>query len=201
MDEAILGSIQAFAFSFAPYGWALCNGVTVPITQNTALFSLLGTTFGGDGKTTFGLPDLRGRTIIGTGNATAQTSVVAWGEKSGVQSVPLTTNNMPMHNHMLVNGDGLTVGTVKVNTTVVTVDNTNESPETNNGENVLGTAGSMPSIYRESPTGTDSLGGVESKITGSTSFVGSSSVNLDIRNPYLGLYYCIATMGYYPTRP
>lgn len=201
MDEAILGSIQAFAFSFAPYGWALCNGVTVPITQNTALFSLLGTTFGGDGKTTFGLPDLRGRTIIGTGSATAQTSVVAWGEKSGVQSVPLTTNNMPMHNHMLVNGDGLTVGTVKVNTTVVTVDNTNESPETNNGENVLGTAGSMPSIYRESPTGTDSLGGIESKITGSTSFVGSSSVNLDIRNPYLGLYYCIATMGYYPTRP
>lgn len=201
MDEAILGSIQAFAFSFAPYGWALCNGATVPIAQNTALFALLSTTYGGDGRTTFGLPDLRGRTVIGIGSATAQTSAVAWGEKNGVQSVALTTNNMPNHNHMLVNGDGLTVGTVKVNTTVFTVDNTNESPETNNGENVLGTAGSMPSIYRESPTGTDSLGGVESKIIGSTAPAGYNNVTLDIRNPYLGLYYCIATTGYYPSRP
>ena len=65
MDEVFIGTIQAFAFSFAPYGWALCNGATVPIAQNQALYSLLGTTYGGDGKITFGLPDLRGRTVIG----------------------------------------------------------------------------------------------------------------------------------------
>ena len=62
--EPFLGQIQAFGFNFAPRGWAMCEGQLLPISQNTALFSLLGTTFGGDGRTTFGLPDLRGRSIV-----------------------------------------------------------------------------------------------------------------------------------------
>jgi microcystin-dependent protein len=198
MDEAFLGMIQAVGFSYAPNGWALCNGQIMNITTNTALFSLLSNTFGGDGKKTFGLPDLQGRTVIGVGAATPQTSEVLWGEKNGIESVTLTQNNLPVHVHQLINGDG-TNGTTKVTTTVWTVNNGNESTESNNGANVLGTSGNMPSIYRESPSGTDHLGGVISKAIGST-IVAGSGLPLNLRNPGLGLYYCISTQGYYPTR-
>jgi microcystin-dependent protein len=198
MDEAFLGMINPFGFSFAPRGWAQCNGQILNITTNSALYSLLGTTFGGDGKTTFGLPDLRGRAIVGAGPATPYTSAVAWGEKSGGVSLTLNQNNLPLHNHSLVNGNGSN-GTVKVTTTVLTVDNTNSTSETDNGSNVLGTAGSMLTIYRESPSGTDHLGSVISKATGTTSTVGGST-SLNLRNPYLGINYCIATQGYYPSR-
>jgi microcystin-dependent protein len=200
MDEAFMGMIQSFAFNYAPYGWALCNGQIIAIMSNTALYSLLGTTFGGDGKTTFGLPDLQCRTLVGVGWTTGPTSTVEWGEKGGVQSVNLLLNNLPMHNHALVNGNG-TNGTSKVTTVVSTVNNEYESAESNNGANALGTSGNMPSVYRESPSGADHIGGVISKISGSTSVVGSSATTVDVRNPFLGLYYCISTYGYYPSRP
>lgn len=195
--DPILGQVQAFGFNFVPYGWAFCNGQLLNIAANSALYSLLGITFGGNGTTTFGVPDLQGRTVIGVGNGTGL-NPVTWGQKLGVETVSLLTANMPVHNHQIVNGNGL-AGTVAVTTTVQTVDNTNESSDSNNGGNVLGTAGSMPSIYRESPSGSDHLGGVASTILGSTSNAGNSSP-VNIRNPYLGLYYCIATMGVYPTR-
>jgi len=198
MDEAYLGMINAFGFSFAPRGWVQCNGQILNIVTNTALFSLLGTTFGGDGKTTFGLPDLRGRAIVGAGPATQYTSEVAWGEKSGGTASTLTQYNLPIHVHNLVNGNGSN-GTVKVTTAVLTVDNSNSTSESDNGSNVLGTGGSMQAIYRESPSGTDHLGSVISKATGTTSTIGGSTP-LNLRNPYLGINYCIATQGLYPSR-
>lgn len=198
MDEAFLGMINPFGFSFAPRGWAQCNGQILNITTNSALYSLLSTTFGGDGKTTFGLPDLRGRAIVGAGPATPYTSAVAWGEKSGGGSLTLNQNNLPTHLHALTNGNGSN-GTVKVTTTVLTVDNSNSSSETDNGANVLGTGSSMQAIYRESPSGTDHLGSVTSKAIGSTDTVGGNSP-ISIKNPYLGINYCISTQGYYPSR-
>jgi microcystin-dependent protein len=105
---------------------------------------------------------------------------------------------MPAHNHQLINGTG-TNDTVKVTTTVTTVDSQDETNESDNGNNGLGTGGSMQSIYRESPSGSDHIGGVSSTITGSTSLAGSN-IPVNIRNPYLGMYYCIALEGIFPSR-
>jgi microcystin-dependent protein len=93
-----LGQILMVAFNFAPTGWALCNGQLLPIAQNTALFALLGTTFGGNGTTTFALPNLQGRIPIHQGNS-AGTSNYTMGESAGAEKVALVINNLPSHNH------------------------------------------------------------------------------------------------------
>ncbi|MCP4379324.1 MAG: phage tail protein [bacterium] len=93
MAEPYLGEIHIFGFNFAPRGWALCDGQILPIHQNQSLYSILGTTYGGDGRTTFALPDLRGRVPVHVGND------ITLGEKAGEESVPLTINEMPNHVH------------------------------------------------------------------------------------------------------
>lgn len=94
MGTPYIGEIRLFAGSFAPTGWAFCNGQLMPISENDALFTLLGTTFGGDGQETFGLPDLRGRVPI---HKSANFIV---GEAAGTESVTLTTQQIPVHNHV-----------------------------------------------------------------------------------------------------
>jgi microcystin-dependent protein len=98
MAEPFIGQIQSFGFNFAPRNWALCNGQILSIAQNTALFSLLGTMYGGNGQTTFALPDLRGRTSLHFGQGPGLTSRVQ-GEVSGAENVTLIIQEMPMHNH------------------------------------------------------------------------------------------------------
>ena len=95
--EPFLAEIRMFGFNFAPRGWALCDGQLLPINQNQSLFSLLGTNFGGDGRTTFGLPELRGRTPVHPGS-NGQTTV-SLGQKSGEEGHQLSVNEMPSHNH------------------------------------------------------------------------------------------------------
>ncbi|SPE25730.1 Tail Collar domain protein [Candidatus Sulfopaludibacter sp. SbA3] len=97
-----------FGGNFAPSGWALCNGQLMSISQNAALFSILGTTYGGDGIQTFALPDLQGRVAVHQGTG-AGLSPYILGEKTGVQNVTLLYNNMPVHTH-LVNADGAASG-------------------------------------------------------------------------------------------
>lgn len=97
--QPYVGEILAAGFSFAPHGWALCQGQIMSIQQNTALFSLLGTTYGGDGKTTFALPDLRGRTPIGSGQSTAGSNFDL-GQTGGEEVVTLTLGQMPAHSHV-----------------------------------------------------------------------------------------------------
>jgi microcystin-dependent protein len=99
--EPFLGEIELFAGNFAPRGWALAQGQILPIDQNTALFSLLGTTYGGDGQTTFALPDLRGRTIIGAGTGPGLTTRNL-GDVVGVEQVMLSIDQMPAHRHTVV---------------------------------------------------------------------------------------------------
>jgi len=94
-DTPFLGEIQIFAGPYAPRGWAFCNGQLLPINQNAALFSLLGTTYGGDGITTFALPDLRGRVPVHPGNSIVQ------GQKSGSENNTLTVSNLPAHSHTI----------------------------------------------------------------------------------------------------
>ena len=98
--EPFIGQIMMFGGNFAPRGWALCDGQLLPIAQNSALFSILGTTYGGDGKTTFGLPDLRGRAPMHAGHGPGL-SARQLGQKSGSETNTLTTNQIPSHKHGL----------------------------------------------------------------------------------------------------
>ena len=97
----ILGEIKMFAGNFAPQGYAFCNGQLLPIAQNAALFSLLGTTYGGDGQTTFALPDLRGRAPIHAGNGPGLTNRNL-GQTGGAETNTLTVAQLPAHNHSVV---------------------------------------------------------------------------------------------------
>jgi microcystin-dependent protein len=101
MSEPFIGQVYLVGYNFAARGFALCDGQLVAISQNSALFSLLGTTFGGDGRTTFGLPDLRGRVPIGQGTGPGLSSR-AMGQAAGHEMTTLTTNNLPSHSHTAV---------------------------------------------------------------------------------------------------
>ena len=98
MSDPFIAEIIMFGGNFAPRGWALCDGQLLSISSNSALFSILGTTYGGDGRTTFGLPDLRGRVAMHPGSGPGLT-LRRLGEKSGMETVTLTTNQIPSHNH------------------------------------------------------------------------------------------------------
>jgi len=98
MSDPFIAQITMFGGNFAPRGWAFCNGQLLPIAQNTALFSIVGTTYGGDGRTTFGLPDLRGRVPMHAGTGPGLTPHQL-GQKSGSESVVLTASQLPSHNH------------------------------------------------------------------------------------------------------
>ena len=98
MSEPFLGEIRMFGFNFAPTGWALCNGQLLPINQNTALFSLLGTFYGGNGTTTFALPDLQSRVPVHQGTGTGLRTYVV-GQSGGAETVKLNGDQMPAHSH------------------------------------------------------------------------------------------------------
>jgi microcystin-dependent protein len=169
--EPFLGQIQAFGFNFAPRGWASCDGQLLPIAQYNALFSLLGTMYGGDGRTTFGLPGLRSRSIVHVGSGPGLDTITQ-GERGGKISETLTLPNLPSHNH------GVSVNV-----------NTNPGSE----PTPTGIIASHATGFSEDPTAGAALGGV-SQIS-----VGSNQA-FNIRNPYLGIEYCIALQGIYPSR-
>ena len=183
--EPYIGQIQAFGFNFAPRGWAKCEGQLLPISANAALFSLLGTTYGGDGISTFALPDFRGRSMIhqGAGPGLPSYSI---GQRGGHNSANITTQNMPSHAHTLTNG------VAKISVTTTAGSGTNES---DNGANGLNTGGL--DMYVESPAGSDKLGGVA--ISGQTDANGGSQP-FDITNPFLVVNVCIALVGIFPPR-
>src|SRR5438105_2645948 len=99
MGQPFVGEIRMFAGNFNPAGWAFCNGQLMPISENDVLFQLIGTTYGGDGQQTFGLPNLQGRLPVHQGNGLGQTFTL--GEVGGTETVTLTTQQIPIHNHPL----------------------------------------------------------------------------------------------------
>ncbi len=101
MADPYVGEIRMFGGNFAPVGWAFCQGQLMPISENDTLFTLIGTTYGGDGQETFGLPDLQGRIPVHQGTGPGLSSYVI-GEKAGVEAVTLTTQQMPLHNHAFI---------------------------------------------------------------------------------------------------
>src|SRR5512132_2692754 len=114
MATPFIGEIRLFSFGFAPRNWALCNGQILAINTNTALFSLLGTTFGGNGQTTFALPNLQSRTTVGTGQGPGLSSYTL-GQVSGVESATITGANVPPHNHPVTGTIKMLTGTAPAN--------------------------------------------------------------------------------------
>jgi microcystin-dependent protein len=183
MDSPFLGQIQSFGFNFAPYGWALCQGQIQAISSNAALFSLLGTAFGGNGTSTFGLPDLQGRSMVGTGQGVGL-SDITWGEVGGTENVSILVSNMAAHTH------------------------TATATSTLYGESVAGAhadptgnlLAQLPAAYAAVGAGTNVA--FDSTAVASSVTVGNAggSVPVAIRNPYLGITMCIALQGIFPTR-
>lgn len=101
MSQPFIGEIRMFGGSFAPVGWNFCDGSLLPISENDALFNLIGTTYGGDGQNTFGVPDLRGRIPVHAGQGPGISQNYVLGQMAGVETVTLTTNQMPVHNHAM----------------------------------------------------------------------------------------------------
>jgi microcystin-dependent protein len=102
MSSPFVGEIRMFGGNFAPAGWAFCDGALIPISENETLFNLIGTTYGGDGQSTFALPDLQGRLPIHAGQGPGISQNYIQGEKAGVEAVTLTINQLPTHTHALM---------------------------------------------------------------------------------------------------
>lgn len=146
MANPYLGEIRMVGFNFAPVGWALCNGQLLSISQNTALFSLLGTTYGGNGTTTFALPDLRGRVPVHAGQGPGLSNYTL-GQLSGAENTTLLSTNMPIHNHLVnCNSTGGTQATpgsglLAVESTGTSSNYTNASPDSTMSPTMVGNAG------------------------------------------------------------
>jgi microcystin-dependent protein len=178
MDN-FMGTIAAFGFNFAPYQWAQCQGQLLPISQYAALFSLLGTAFGGNGTSNFGLPNLQGAAAVGFGQGSGLSPYVM-GQTGGHTTQTLTTNNMPLHAHSL---------TVKINAVTAA---TATTPVNNYPANTP--AGKT--VYNAAPVAGVVMGG-SAAITMAP--IGAS-VPVSIQRPYQVSNYCIALSGYFPTR-
>jgi len=179
--EPFIGEIKIFGFDFAPKSYANCNGQLMPISQNTALFSLLGVQYGGNGQTTFGLPDLRGRMPIGQGSGPGLPSH-SIGEVSGTTSVSLLTSNLPAHTHP---GQGITV-----NVPVAT--NNGDVSDPSGAYLAKGSSDVYSSVATSNNYGPLTVAG-QTGITG-------SNLPVDITNPYLVINYSIAIYGIFPSR-
>ena len=179
MDE-YLGIIKLFAGTFVPQNYLACNGQLLPIQQYSALFSLLGTNYGGDGVSTFGLPDLRSRIPVGTGQGPGLSSY-ALGQKSGTEQITLLANNLPAHNHPVT-------GTVKIAT-----NDSNANAESPDGA-YLGAPEN--SIYSNSTNGF-----AADAVTQLTTGAVGNNVPVSVMQPSLALNYIICVNGVYPTRP
>jgi microcystin-dependent protein len=173
MAEQFIGEVRIFSFQFNPKNWALCNGALLPIAQNQALFSLIGTTFGGDGRTTFGLPDLRGRAPMHPNGVSPQ------GVKAGVETVTLNSTQMPAHNHQ-----------VKVSS------QTNGSQEEyENAVIALGVVGTTPAnVYAPA-----SAGALQPLVPAMVSSAGGNQAHTNLQPSLVG-NFCIALNGTFPSR-
>lgn len=253
--EPYIGQLIAVGFDFAPKGWAMCNGQLLPINQHQALFSLLGTTYGGNGTTNFGLPDLRGRTLIGMGHGQGLPNVQQ-GEMGGTPTATLTINQMPAHSHVIdmksaeVNLNVTATGTIKAGAkasgnfpaTSATVTGNVEIPVNKmggpfvNGSNpnagiLVNLPAASPKIYTtiaadgiysgkaipvaqgiatvpQTALNLPVSGSVDVPISAKASVGGIATATPtggsqahDNMQPYLGMNYCIALEGIYPSRP
>ncbi|MHB0765675.1 phage tail protein [Stutzerimonas sp. NM35] len=200
MSDQYLGEIRIVGFNFAPYGWAQCMGQVMSITQNSALYSLLGTIYGGNGLSTFALPDLQGRVPVGYGNSATGAPPYVQGQVGGVSQITQLTSNMPIHTHAITSNL-----TVQVDpTTVLNV-------EANLTEPVAGSflalpvdsSGNAVSLFHapDASKAQIKLASNNPTLSGNiTAAVNGQSLPMSVINPYLAVNYIIAMQGQYPTR-
>jgi microcystin-dependent protein len=175
VSEPFIGEIRMFGGNFAPAGWAFCNGQTMPIAENDALFNLIGTTYGGDGQTTCNLPNLGGRIPVSAGANSAAGTNHTYGEMAGTESVTLTTQQMPTHGHTLY-------GSVDPATS--------NSPQNGVPASLTVAAGQLPYGTDPPPTG----------LQGSSIAPGGGSQPHDNTQPFLAVSFIIALNGIYPSQ-
>lgn len=183
--EPFIGEVKIFGFNFPPRGYATCQGQLMSIAQNTALFSLMGTTYGGNGQTTFGLPDLQGRAPVGQGQISGG-SAYQMGQIAGSTSVTILPTQMPEHVHTLG-----PAATVKIKASSALADELSANgnfPATNSNYASYSGSGATAGVY---------MGGTE--VSGRTEAAGGGTP-LSIMNPYLALNYSIALQGIFPSR-
>jgi microcystin-dependent protein len=178
MTSPFLGEIRVFGFNFNPRGWAFCNGGVLAIAQNTALFSILGTTYGGNGQTTFALPDLRGRVAIGPGQGPGL-SPQSLGQTGGTETVTLSPTQMPQHNHVL-------------NAATLSPANAAQNVAAPTAQAYLGLS-SPNNLYIDPVAPNTTL------INSSVAATGGGQAH-ENRQPYLAVNFCIAVQGIFPSR-
>lgn len=181
MSDAYIGTIIMFGGNFAPRGWALCNGQILSIAQNTALFSILGTTYGGNGQTTFALPNLQGRVPIHPGQSPG-TSGYALGQSGGAETETLATSQMPAHTH--------TVGVT------IHASESHQGPTDNPAGGVL-VGGSGQAIYAPAP---DSVTTMNTGMATAAVGIAGGSQPVSVVQPYQCVNYIICLEGIFPSR-
>ncbi|MBN9379375.1 MAG: phage tail protein [Chitinophagaceae bacterium] len=188
--DPLLATILLWPVSFNPTGWAFCQGQLLAIAQNTALFSLLGTTFGGNGQTTFALPDFRGRVPVGTGQGPG-TSNYTLGQSGGTENVTLTVNQIPAHTHSVSVTVTIKASNAQATSSAPTATvNTPAAPyDTLNANPIAG-------YNNQAPNTALNVGGVATGMTGVT----GGSQPFSIMQSYLAVNYIIALQGVYPSR-
>jgi microcystin-dependent protein len=174
MGEPYIGEIRMFGGSFAPAGWAMCQGQTMPISENDALFTLIGTTYGGDGQETFQLPNLSGRVPVHMGQGPGISQNYQIGESSGVEAVTLTTQTIPIHNHALTASSDF-----------------GQNPQPQDAMFAQPTTGKMYTGAGQSP--------LVSLAATMLSPVGGSQPHENMQ-PYLALTFIISLYGVFPTQ-
>lgn len=181
-QDKYFGEVFLFAGSYCPHGSVEASGQLLLIKENTILFSLMGTRYGGDGRTNFALPDLRGRSPIGIGEG-PDLAEITLGQKSGKEKVVLTRDNLPVHNHFIAATD--------------TVASTKPATHTEPGPDRIPAKTMNAGGYIAASDANTTLGPAIISNTGST----GNNLPVDIRNPSLGMTWCVAVSGVYPSRP
>ena len=185
--EGIIGEIRMFGGNFAPKSWAFCEGQLLPIQTNTALFSILGTSYGGNGTTTFGLPDLRGRSPVGMGHGPGLSNINI-GEMSGTEVVTLTVPQLPAHSAPVSVAVAIPASSAGTSVAAAPSDTAVLGP--------VAAAGRPGTLYATDAADTTLK---PFNATGTTSSVGAN-MPVQIRDPYMGTNFIIALQGIFPTR-
>lgn len=186
-DQPTIGEIQMFGANWAPRNYALCQGQLLPISEYTPLFSIIGTFYGGDGRTTFALPDLRGRTPRGQGMGSGLSQVNV-GARGGIESESLTALNLPYHTHPHSH-----TATVHAEARL--------GDENSPGDNIFALAPNGTNIYHDIDDGRQDIFMHANTVTLTTDATpAGGSIPIGVMNPYLGINYIIALEGIYPSR-
>lgn len=218
--EAFIGTILSVAFNYPPYGWAPCNGQMMSVSQNSALFAIVGTTYGGDGVSTFGIPDLRGRVAVGAQAQGPGLANINVGDKQGVNSVTaaingttqvtIGINNLPVHSHS-INASTISIA-IPVNNASGTGNTDTPGPTTilTKGVTQNGPSSLPAKVYTTTVPANSTLLPFDANVPASTSgnagsgqaltipFAGQATIN--VMQPYLGINYIICLNGLFPSR-